>query len=132
MEGASRPEIIAERNFLFLPQNFLNAILLIVLLLCIFPPSLQEAVLQIMALKIGCCSIAATLPIAAEWRPGAPRHLRLQSIQKSFVRDKSFVENHFILGDSFMLFRMLYDDKLAQASYLIGCQRTGEALIIDP
>lgn len=31
-----------------------------------------------------------------------------------------------------MLFRMLYDDKLAQASYLIGCQRTGEALIIDP
>ncbi len=31
-----------------------------------------------------------------------------------------------------MLFRMLYDDKLAQASYLIGCQRTGEALVIDP
>ncbi len=31
-----------------------------------------------------------------------------------------------------MFFRMLYDDKLAQASYLIGCQRTGEALVIDP
>ena len=31
-----------------------------------------------------------------------------------------------------MLFRMLYDDKLAQAAYLIGCQRTGEALIVDP
>lgn len=31
-----------------------------------------------------------------------------------------------------MLFRMLYDDKLAQASYLIGCQRSGEAVIIDP
>src|SRR5688572_17746922 len=31
-----------------------------------------------------------------------------------------------------MLFRMLYDDKLAQAAYLIGCQRTGEALLIDP
>jgi len=31
-----------------------------------------------------------------------------------------------------MLFRMLYDDKLAQAAYLIGCQRTGEALVIDP
>lgn len=31
-----------------------------------------------------------------------------------------------------MLFRMLYDDKLAQASYLIGCQRTGQALVIDP
>ncbi len=31
-----------------------------------------------------------------------------------------------------MLFRMLYDDKLAQASYFIGCQRTGEAIVIDP
>ena len=31
-----------------------------------------------------------------------------------------------------MFFRMLYDDHLAQASYLIGCQRTGEALVIDP
>ncbi len=31
-----------------------------------------------------------------------------------------------------MLFRMLYDEKLAQASYLIGCQRTGEALVVDP
>ncbi len=31
-----------------------------------------------------------------------------------------------------MLFRTIYDDKLAQAAYLIGCQKTGEALIIDP
>lgn len=31
-----------------------------------------------------------------------------------------------------MLLRMIYDDKLAQAAYLIGCQRTGEALVIDP
>ena len=31
-----------------------------------------------------------------------------------------------------MLFRMLYDDKLAQASYVIGCQATGEAVVIDP
>ncbi len=31
-----------------------------------------------------------------------------------------------------MLFRALYDDMLAQAAYLIGCQRTGEALIVDP
>lgn len=31
-----------------------------------------------------------------------------------------------------MYFRMLYDDKLAQASYLIGCQATGEAVVIDP
>ena len=31
-----------------------------------------------------------------------------------------------------MLMRMIYDDSLAQAAYLIGCQRTGEAIIIDP
>src|SRR5690606_8593844 len=28
--------------------------------------------------------------------------------------------------------RRFYDDRLAQASYLIGCQRTGEAIVIDP
>src|SRR5688572_965593 len=31
-----------------------------------------------------------------------------------------------------MLFRMIYDDKLAQAAYLIGCQGTGEAIVVDP
>ena len=31
-----------------------------------------------------------------------------------------------------MLMRMIYDEKLAQAAYLIGCQRTGEAIVIDP
>lgn len=31
-----------------------------------------------------------------------------------------------------MLMRMIYDDSLAQAAYLIGCQKTGEAIIIDP
>jgi len=31
-----------------------------------------------------------------------------------------------------MLIRRFYDSRLAQASYLVGCQRTGEALIIDP
>jgi hydroxyacylglutathione hydrolase len=31
-----------------------------------------------------------------------------------------------------MLFRLIYDEDLAQAAYLIGCQRTGEAIIIDP
>ena len=31
-----------------------------------------------------------------------------------------------------MLFRMFYDPKLAQASYLIGCSVTGEALVVDP
>lgn len=31
-----------------------------------------------------------------------------------------------------MLFKRFYDDDLAQASYLIGCQQTGEALVVDP
>ena len=31
-----------------------------------------------------------------------------------------------------MYFRSFFDEKLAQYSYLIGCQRTGEAIIIDP
>ena len=31
-----------------------------------------------------------------------------------------------------MLFRRFYDDALAQASYLVGCQATGEALVVDP
>ena len=30
-----------------------------------------------------------------------------------------------------MLLKRFYDDKLAQASYMIGCQVTGEALVID-
>ena len=31
-----------------------------------------------------------------------------------------------------MFFRMVYDDTLAQAAYVIGCQRTGEAIVVDP
>jgi hydroxyacylglutathione hydrolase len=31
-----------------------------------------------------------------------------------------------------MFVRRFYDDRLAQASYLIACQRTGEAIVIDP
>lgn len=31
-----------------------------------------------------------------------------------------------------MLIRQIVDEKLAQNAYLIGCQRTGEALLIDP
>ena len=30
-----------------------------------------------------------------------------------------------------MLIQRFYDDKLAQASYLVGCQATGEALVLD-
>src|SRR5699024_7034038 len=32
----------------------------------------------------------------------------------------------------FMFFKQFYDEKLAQTSYMIACQRTNEALIIDP
>ena len=31
-----------------------------------------------------------------------------------------------------MLLERLYDEMLAQASYLIGCERSGEAIVIDP
>ena len=31
-----------------------------------------------------------------------------------------------------MLFKQIYDEDLAQASYIVGCQKTGEALIVDP
>lgn len=31
-----------------------------------------------------------------------------------------------------MFFHRFYDDQLAQASYLLGCQATGEALVVDP
>ncbi|MBM7844851.1 MBL fold metallo-hydrolase [Herpetosiphon giganteus] len=31
-----------------------------------------------------------------------------------------------------MFFQRLYHDGLAQASYLVGCQKTGEGLVIDP
>ncbi|MBY0054838.1 MBL fold metallo-hydrolase [Brevibacillus agri] len=31
-----------------------------------------------------------------------------------------------------MLLKYFYDDKLAQASYLVGCQAAGEAIVIDP
>lgn len=31
-----------------------------------------------------------------------------------------------------MFMRMVYDEKLAQGAYVIGCQRTGEAIVIDP
>ncbi|MFN7457124.1 MAG: MBL fold metallo-hydrolase, partial [Gemmatimonas sp.] len=31
-----------------------------------------------------------------------------------------------------MYFRQFYDTSLAQASYLIGCQATGDAIVVDP
>lgn len=31
-----------------------------------------------------------------------------------------------------MFMRMVYDEKLAQGAYLIGCQQSGEAIVIDP
>lgn len=31
-----------------------------------------------------------------------------------------------------MLFKQIYEEGLAQASYLIGCQASGEAMVVDP
>ncbi len=31
-----------------------------------------------------------------------------------------------------MFFRQIYDEGLAQASYVVGCEATGEALVVDP
>ena len=31
-----------------------------------------------------------------------------------------------------MFFKRFYDDGLAQASYLIGCESSGEAVVVDP
>ena len=31
-----------------------------------------------------------------------------------------------------MFFKRFYDTQLAQASYLLGCQQSGEALVVDP
>lgn len=35
-------------------------------------------------------------------------------------------------GNHSMLLRYFYDDKLAHASYVVGCQATGEAVVVDP
>ena len=31
-----------------------------------------------------------------------------------------------------MFFQQIFEEKLAQYAYLIGCQKSGEAIIIDP
>lgn len=31
-----------------------------------------------------------------------------------------------------MLFRLIYEENLAHGAYLIGCQKTGEAIVVDP
>jgi hydroxyacylglutathione hydrolase len=36
------------------------------------------------------------------------------------------------IEDSAMFFQRFYDLPLAQASYMVGCQRTGEAVVVDP
>jgi len=35
-------------------------------------------------------------------------------------------------GETTMLLKYFYDETLAQASYLLGCPRTGEAMVVDP
>src|SRR5699024_2624701 len=40
--------------------------------------------------------------------------------------------NDKILRRVYMYIKTFVDEKLAQNAYLVGCQRTGEAIIIDP
>jgi hydroxyacylglutathione hydrolase len=40
--------------------------------------------------------------------------------------------NFYYRTEKKMFFRQIFEPKLAQYSYLIGCQRTGEAIVIDP
>jgi hydroxyacylglutathione hydrolase len=51
-------------------------------------------------------------------------------------REGTFLTFHFLLFTELerlpMLLKYFYDPHLAQASYMIGCQETGEALVIDP
>ena len=54
-------------------------------------------------------------------------HLRLRDGEKSGDDSKRRRQE-----DKLMLLRRFYHDALAQASYMVGCQRTGEALIVDP
>ncbi len=35
-------------------------------------------------------------------------------------------------GTGYMLLRYFYDENLAHASYVVGCQATGEAVVVDP
>ena len=34
--------------------------------------------------------------------------------------------------DSRVFFKQIFEPKLAQYAYLIGCQRSGEAIVVDP
>ena len=48
------------------------------------------------------------------------------------VEDRAGPLIRTLRGSPDMFLRMIYDDKLAQAAYLIGCQKTGEAVVVDP
>jgi hydroxyacylglutathione hydrolase len=48
------------------------------------------------------------------------------------VRDEPGALAHTLLLEEVMLVRQIVDPKLAQFAYLIGCPRSGEAIVIDP
>ena len=50
----------------------------------------------------------------------------------SIVALPLFVIGLVVLGTGYVLLKYFYDEKLAQASYLVGCAATGEALVVDP
>jgi hydroxyacylglutathione hydrolase len=52
--------------------------------------------------------------------------------QRSIIASRAGERRDASEGDLPMFLRMVYDDKLAEAAYVIGCQRSGEAIVIDP
>lgn len=49
-------------------------------------------------------------------------------MESSFLPDRQ----DCFKGGAVVILRNFYDEKLAQASYLVGCAATGEAIVIDP
>ena len=66
--------------------------------------------------------------VASGRRPG--RRVGLRPASRTACPTRPHLPNQ-PRGDNDVL-RQIFDDKLAQYAYLVGCQATGEALVIDP
>src|SRR5436190_2058447 len=64
----------------------------------------------------------------------ARRRRRLRESRRRTAACNAILRCVNVLGKAFscMLLERIYDDALAQASYLIGCQETGTAIVVDP
>jgi hydroxyacylglutathione hydrolase len=56
------------------------------------------------------------------------------TLQEEVKRSVFFTQKHapFLKGEIAVLLKYFYDKPLAHASYMVGCQKTGEAIIVDP